>query len=67
MRVLEFKLKGKEEQYRRIDDAIRTAQFVRNKSLNYWMNNRGVGKYDLSKYCAQLAKDFPFAKELNSM
>ncbi|MEY2984462.1 MAG: hypothetical protein RLZZ568_1103, partial [Cyanobacteriota bacterium] len=42
MRVLEFKLKGKEEQYRRIDDAIRTAQFVRNKSLDYWMNNRGV-------------------------
>jgi putative transposase len=67
MRVLEFKLKGKEEQYRRIDDAIRTAQFVRNKSLDYWMNNEKVGKYDLSKYCAQLAKDFPFAKELNSM
>lgn len=67
MRVLEFKLKGKEEQYRRIDDAIRTAQFVRNKSLDYWMNNRGVDKYDLNKYCAQLAKDFPFAKELNSM
>lgn len=67
MRVLEFKLKGKEGQYRRIDDAIRTAQFVRNKSLDYWMNNKKVGKYDLSKYCAQLAKDFPFAKELNSM
>jgi putative transposase len=67
MRVLEFKLKGKDEQYRQIDDAILTAQFVRNKSLDYWMNNRGVGKYDLNKYCAQLAKDFPFAKELNSM
>ena len=67
MRVLEFKLKGKDGQYRQIDDAIRTAQFVRNKSLGYWMNNEKVGKYDLSKYCAQLAKDFPFAKELNSM
>lgn len=67
MRVLEFKLKGKEEQYRRIDDAIRSAQFVRNKSLDYWMSNKGVGKYDLNCYCAQLAKDFPFAKELNSM
>jgi putative transposase len=67
MRVLEFKLKGRGEQYRRIEDAIRTAQFVRNKSLDYWMSNEGVGKYDLNCYCAQLAKDFPFAKELNSM
>jgi putative transposase len=67
MRVLEFKLKGKDGQYRKIDDAIRTAQFVRNKSLRYWMDNRGIGKYALNSYCAQLAKDFPFAKELNSM
>ncbi|MFM1842223.1 MAG: hypothetical protein RLZZ490_959 [Cyanobacteriota bacterium] len=47
MRVLEFELKGKEEQYRRIDNVIRTAQFVRNKSLRYWMDNRGIGKVAL--------------------
>ncbi len=67
MRILEFKVKGKKEQYRQIDDAIRTAQFVRNKALRYWMDNKGVSKYDLNKYCAQLAKEFPFANELNSM
>lgn len=26
-----------------------------------------MGKYDLQKYCALLASDFPFADELNSM
>lgn len=67
MILLEFKVKGKEGQYRQIDDAIRTAQFVRNKALRYWMDNKGVGRYDLNKYCAQLAKEFPFANELNSM
>ena len=31
------------------------------------MDNKGGGKYDLNKYCAVLAAEFPFAKELNSM
>ena len=31
------------------------------------MDNKGVGKYDLNKYCAVLADVFPFADELNSM
>jgi putative transposase len=31
------------------------------------MDSRKVGKYDLQKYCAVLASDFPFADELNSM
>ncbi|MBC6417824.1 MAG: transposase, partial [Prochloron sp. SP5CPC1] len=66
MIVLEFKVKGKEYQYSAIDDAIRTSQFVRNKCLRYWMDNRGVGKYDLSKQCAVLARDFAFAMKLNS-
>jgi putative transposase len=35
MIVLEFKLKGKQEQYWVIDDMIRTAQFIRNKALRY--------------------------------
>ncbi|MEB3881832.1 transposase, partial [Lyngbya sp. CCY1209] len=45
----------------------RTAQFVRNKSVRYWMDSQDVGKYDLSKLCKALAEEFPFAKKLNSM
>src|SRR4028118_1306310 len=44
MIVLEFKLKGKAEQYRVIDEMIRTAQFVRNKTLRYWIDNQGVSE-----------------------
>jgi len=66
MLVLEAKLKGKTEQYNLIDEAIRTALFVRNKALRYWMDNRGTNKYDLSAQCAVLAKEFDFAKKLNS-
>ncbi len=66
MLVLEAKLKGKTEQYALIDEAIRTALFVRNKALRYWMDNKGVDKYDLSAQCAVLAKEFDFAKKLGS-
>ena len=66
MFVLEYKVKAKEKQYRAIDDAIRTSQFVRNKALRYWMDNKGANKYDLNKYCRILAKEFSFADELNS-
>lgn len=66
MYVLEFKVKGKPAQYQAIDEAIRTAQFVRNKCLRYWMDNQGVNKYDLNKHCRVLAQEFPFAKKLNS-
>jgi len=67
MIVYEFKLKGKEAQYRAIDEAIRTCQFIQNKCLRYWMENKGLRQYDLNKYCAVLAAEFPFAEELNSM
>jgi putative transposase len=67
MIVFEFKVKGKEAQYRAIDEAIRTTQFIRNKCLRLWMDNKGIGKSDLNKYCAVLAAEFPFADELNSM
>jgi len=66
MIVLEYKLKEKKWQYKAIDEAIRTGQFVRNKALRYWMDTKGVNKYDMNKYCAVLAKEFPFANELNS-
>lgn len=66
MIVLEYKLKGNQYQYKAIDDAIRTAQFIRNKALRLWMDGGKVNKYDLNKYCAVLAKEYPFANELNS-
>jgi putative transposase len=67
MLVFESKLDGTSEQYERLDEAIRTARFVRNSCLKYWLDNRGVGKYELSAYCAVLAKEFPWANNLNSM
>ncbi len=38
------RLNGTEEQYQALDSAIRTAQFVRNKCVRYWMDNPGVSK-----------------------
>lgn len=67
MLVFEAKLKGSNEQYEKLDEAIRTARFIRNSCLRYWMDNKGIGKYELSAYCAVLASDFPFANNLNSM
>ncbi|WP_254172718.1 RNA-guided endonuclease InsQ/TnpB family protein [Planktothrix pseudagardhii] len=66
MLVLEFKVRAGLQQSKAIDEAIRTAQFVQNKCLRYWMDNKGVNKYDLNKYCRVLAHDFKFANELNS-
>ncbi|MBP0021867.1 MAG: transposase [Cyanobacteria bacterium SBLK] len=67
MLVLEAKLKGKSEQYQVLDEAIRTANFIRNKALRYWIDNQGVKQFDLNKYCAVLAKEYEWAKKLNSM
>src|ERR671933_755530 len=67
MIIYEFKVQGKDAQFLAIDEAIRTSQFIQNKCLRYWMDNEKVGKYDLNKYCAVLASEFPFASELNSM
>jgi len=67
MIILEFKLKGKAQQYRIIDDMIRTAQFVRNRTLRYWIDNQGVKLIDLYKQCAIMAKEFEWAGKLNSM
>ncbi len=67
MIVREAKLKhGTTEQYSAIDEAIRTAQFVRNKAVRYWRDNRGTTKADLYAICKDLAKEFGFAKKLNS-
>ncbi|MBF2008567.1 MAG: IS200/IS605 family element transposase accessory protein TnpB [Chlorogloeopsis fritschii C42_A2020_084] len=67
MLVHEFKLKGRQQQFNLIDEAIRTALFVRNSCVRYWMDNPKVGKYDLSAYCKELALNFEWANKLNSM
>ena len=69
MLIYECKLKGKPEQYDALDGAIRTGLFVRNSCIRHWMDNKGIGKYDLSSYCKVLADnpEFPWAKQLNSM
>jgi len=66
MLVLEAKLRGSRRQFAIIDEMIRTAGFVRNSSIRHWMDNRGVGQYDLSALCAVLAKEYEWAKKLNS-
>lgn len=67
MLVYEFKLAGKQQQYSLIDEAIRSALFIRNSCLRYWMDNEKIDKYDLSAYCKVLAQNFEWAKKLNSM
>jgi putative transposase len=66
MIVLEFKAKGKTTQYSAIDEAIRTAQFVRNKCVRFWMDNPGVGQKELYRHNTALRAEFPFVKALNS-
>ena len=60
-------MKGKTQQYRVIDEMIRTSQFVRNKTLKYWIDNQGVKLSHLYKQCAIMAKEFERAGKLNSM
>ncbi len=67
MLVFEAKLEGEKQQYERLDEAIRTARFIRNSCVRYWMDNRGIGRYELSAYCKVLAHEFPWANKLNSM
>ncbi|MFB8798688.1 MAG: transposase [Microcoleus sp.] len=67
MIVLEFKLKNKPQQYRIVDEMIRTAQFVRNKALRSWLDNSGVKLSALYKQCAIMASEFEWAGKLNSM
>lgn len=67
MLIREAKLKyGTAEQYAAIDDAIRTAQFIRNKCVRYWIDNQAVGKYDLFRTLKDLAKKYEHAGKLNS-
>src|SRR5438552_1684060 len=66
MQVYEYKLDGSKAQYSAIDEAVRIVQFIRNKCLRLWMETHGISKNDLQCYCAVLAKEYPFARLLNS-
>ena len=70
MLTLEYKIKAKKQQYKAIDEAILTTQFIRNKALRYWMDasrEAKINKVALSNYSTALRKEFKFVEELNSM
>ncbi len=66
MLVYEYKVDGTKQQYAAIEEAIRVVQFIRNKCLRLWMDERGMSKNDLQCYCAELAHQYSFATRLNS-
>jgi putative transposase len=66
MLTYEYKLAGTKRQFAALDEAIRVCQFIRNKCLRLWMDERGSSQNDLQCYCALLAKAYPFAACLNS-
>ncbi|GET43956.1 transposase, IS605 OrfB family protein [Microseira wollei NIES-4236] len=68
MLVLEYKVKAKPNQYQAIEEAIRTAQFVRNKCLRYWMDAPKEAKINYARLCnhvTELRSTYPFVKDLN--
>jgi putative transposase len=66
MLIYEYKLDGNKAQYTAIDEACRVVQFIRNKCLRLWMDGRRITANDLQCYCAVLAKEYSFARQLNS-
>ncbi|HEY6407163.1 MAG TPA: transposase, partial [Ktedonobacteraceae bacterium] len=66
MLIYEYKVDASTKQYAAIDEAIRIVQFIRNKCLRLWMDERAISKNDLQCYCAVLAQAYPFATRLNS-
>src|SRR6266567_9549633 len=66
MLIYEYKVAGTHKQYTAIDEAIKITQFIRNKCLRKWMDERGISANDLQCYCAVLAQEYSFAACLNS-
>ncbi len=66
MLIYEYKIAGTQKHYAAIDEAIKITQFIRNKCLRKWMDERGISANDLQCYCAVLAKEYSFASLLNS-
>ena len=69
MITYEAKLEGTQQQYGRLDQAIRTGRFVRNSIIRAWLDKQVKSRNDAYKYCKVLADnpEFPWAKKLNSM
>jgi len=66
MLVYEYKLKATPAQRAAMDEAIRIVQFIRNKCLRLWMDERGITGDDLQTACSRLAHAFAFAARLNA-
>jgi len=66
MLIYEYKLDAKKKQLQAIEEAMRVCQFIRNKCVRLWMDERGVSHNDLQVYCSTLAHQYDFAKGLNS-
>src|SRR5258708_9689105 len=62
----EYKLQITPAQQAAIDEAIRVAQFIRNKCLRLWMDGQGITANDLQIACSRLAHEFAFVARLNS-
>ncbi len=65
-----MKLKGKLDQYRRLDAAIRTGRFIRNSIIRAWIDGEIKGRNDAYKYSKILSdnkEQFPWVNKLNSM
>lgn len=70
MLVLEYKIQAKPQQYKAIDEAIKTVQFIRNKAIRYWMDapkDAKINRFALNKHSTELRHEFNFVKDLNSM
>jgi putative transposase len=69
MIVYESKLEGTQNQYEKLDQAIRTSRFVRNSIIRAWMDGQIKSRNDAYTYCKVLSDnpEFPWANQLNSM
>ncbi len=66
--IYETKLEGTKNQYKRLEQAIRTGFFVRNSIIRAWLDGLVLSRNDAYKYCKVLADnpEFPWARLLNS-
>jgi putative transposase len=62
----EYKRQVTPAQRTAIDEAIRVAQFIRNKCLRLWMDGQSITATDLPIACSRLAHEFAFVARLNS-
>ena len=69
MIVYEAKLEGKQSQYQKLDEAIRTGRFVRNSIIRAWIDRQVSSRNAAYSHCKFLAHNelFPWCKKLNSM